>query len=265
MARSVLTLAERGARAIERGSLAALAEAGWSRHGASGPNEDAGLLAQRELVILVPGADPAIGRRAATAVLHELEASLPGFILTVARSRHTADRRALTERAPRPVAATWRRLAACSTVVEETGADRRLRRRGKDPGAPGFFDRLSPPCHLRRAYEPSCRNARDILATATSLGPRKPSRTGQTIPTDGASESSPPDVSSTDARTALTRTKACASWAIHPGRQATKGRKAGRGRTNKRTDRQPGERMRRACARSRCRMHSCSFRNNSVR
>ena len=31
----VLTLAERGARAIERGSLAALAEAGWSRHGAS--------------------------------------------------------------------------------------------------------------------------------------------------------------------------------------------------------------------------------------
>ena len=87
----VLTLAERGARAIERGSLAALAEAGWSRHGASGPNEGAGLLAQRELVILVPGADPALGRRAATAVLHELEASLPGFALTVARSRHTVE------------------------------------------------------------------------------------------------------------------------------------------------------------------------------
>ena len=71
----VLTLAERGARAIERGSLAALT----------------GLLGQRELVILVPGGDPALGRRAATAVLHELEASLPGFAVTVARSRHTAE------------------------------------------------------------------------------------------------------------------------------------------------------------------------------
>src|ERR671911_777079 len=87
----VLTLAERGARAIERDSLAALAEAGWSRHGASGPNEAAGMLAQRELVILVPGADPGLGRRAATAVLRELEANLPGFALTVARSRHTAE------------------------------------------------------------------------------------------------------------------------------------------------------------------------------
>src|SRR5215203_3584326 len=84
----VLTLAERGARAIERGSLAALADAAWSRHGASGPNDGAGLLAERELVILVPG-DPAVGRRAATAVLYELESNLPGFVATVARSRHT--------------------------------------------------------------------------------------------------------------------------------------------------------------------------------
>ena len=35
----VLTVAERGARAVERASLAALAEAGWARHG-SGPNEE---------------------------------------------------------------------------------------------------------------------------------------------------------------------------------------------------------------------------------
>ena len=87
----VLTLAERGARAIERGSLAALAEAAWSRHGASGPNDGAGLLAERELVILVPGSDPSVGRRAATAVLHELEANLPAFVVTVARSRHTTE------------------------------------------------------------------------------------------------------------------------------------------------------------------------------
>jgi sugar diacid utilization regulator len=87
----VLTLAERGARAIERGALAALAEAGWSRHGASGPNDGAALLSERELVILVPGADAAVGRRAATAVLHELEANLPGFAITVSRSRHTTE------------------------------------------------------------------------------------------------------------------------------------------------------------------------------
>jgi sugar diacid utilization regulator len=87
----VLTLAERGARAIERGTLAALADAGWSRHGASGPNDGAGLLAERELVMLVPGGDPSVGRRAATAVLHELEANLPAFVVTVSRSRHTTE------------------------------------------------------------------------------------------------------------------------------------------------------------------------------
>ncbi len=87
----VLTLAERGARAIERGALAALAEPGWSRHGASGPNDGAGLLAERELVIVVPGGDPAIGRRAAAAVLSELESNLPAFVVTVARSRHTTE------------------------------------------------------------------------------------------------------------------------------------------------------------------------------
>ncbi|HEX7298381.1 MAG TPA: hypothetical protein VF257_05205, partial [Solirubrobacteraceae bacterium] len=37
----VLTVAERGARGVERASLAALAKAGWTRHG-QGPNEDAG-------------------------------------------------------------------------------------------------------------------------------------------------------------------------------------------------------------------------------
>jgi sugar diacid utilization regulator len=75
----VLTLAERGARAIERGALAALAEPG------------APVRSERELVILVPHGDPAIGRRAAAAVLSELESNLPGFVVTVARSRHTSE------------------------------------------------------------------------------------------------------------------------------------------------------------------------------
>jgi sugar diacid utilization regulator len=75
----VLTLAERGARAIERGALAALAKPA------------AALRADRELVILVPGSDAAIGRRAAAAVLSELQSNLPRFAVTVARSRHTTE------------------------------------------------------------------------------------------------------------------------------------------------------------------------------
>jgi sugar diacid utilization regulator len=145
----VLTLAERGARAIERGSLAALAEAGWSRHGASGPNEGAGLLVQRELVILVPGSDPAMGRRAATAVLHELEASLPGFALTVARSRHTVEpadmHRAGAEALLAANVAEARGLLELS--FEETGAYRLLLpAMAEDPRElQGFFDETVAP------------------------------------------------------------------------------------------------------------------------
>src|SRR5215213_408861 len=145
----VLTLAERGARAIDRGSLAALAEAGWSRHGASGPNEDAGLLAERELVILAPGSDPAIGRRAATAVLHELEASLPGFMVTVARSRYTAEpadmHRAGAEALLAANVAEARGLVELS--FEETGAYRLLLpAMAEDPRElQGFFDETVAP------------------------------------------------------------------------------------------------------------------------
>jgi sugar diacid utilization regulator len=86
----VLTIAERGARAVERETLAALAEAGWSRPG-NGPNDAADSRAERELLILAPGPDAAAGRRTATAVLRELEAGLANYVLTVARSRHAAD------------------------------------------------------------------------------------------------------------------------------------------------------------------------------
>ncbi len=86
----VLTLAERGARGVERESLAALVGSGWPR-GAAGPNDDAGARSERELVILSPGPDGAAGRRVAGAILRELDASLPGFAVTVARSRHTAE------------------------------------------------------------------------------------------------------------------------------------------------------------------------------
>jgi hypothetical protein len=72
----VLTVAERGARAVERSSLAALVELG-----PGGPD--------RELAIVVPGIEG--GKRAAAAVRSELEAALPSYVVTVALSRPTSD------------------------------------------------------------------------------------------------------------------------------------------------------------------------------
>jgi sugar diacid utilization regulator len=140
----VLTLAERGARAIERGALAALAAPSWSRHGASGPNDGAGLRAERELVILVPGGDPSTGARAATAVLHELESNLPAFVVTVARSRHTGEpadaHRAAAEALLAANVAEARGLRELS--FEETGAYRLLLpAMAEDPRElQGFYD-----------------------------------------------------------------------------------------------------------------------------
>jgi sugar diacid utilization regulator len=76
----VVTLAERGAQAVERGCLAALVQ-----------TELPSARDERELVVLAPGQDAASGQRLADAVLRELESSLPGFLLTVARSRHASD------------------------------------------------------------------------------------------------------------------------------------------------------------------------------
>jgi sugar diacid utilization regulator len=144
----VLTLAERGARAVERASLAALAEAGWSRHRV-GPNEAVDPRAQRELVILTPAADAQAGRRAATAVLRELEASLPGYTLTVARSRHAGDpvdlHRAGAEALLAANVAEARGLVELS--FEETGAYRLLLpAMSEDPSElQGFFDETVAP------------------------------------------------------------------------------------------------------------------------
>ena len=81
----VLTVAERGVRAVERTTLAALVDMG-------APSRE------RELVLVVPAAatgdgtrPEALGRRAAAAVRQELEAALPGFSLTVALSRPAHD------------------------------------------------------------------------------------------------------------------------------------------------------------------------------
>jgi sugar diacid utilization regulator len=132
----VLSAAERGARAIERSSLAALAAAGWLR-------------AERELVIVTPSADAPAAKRVATAVLRELEAALPGFSVTVARSRHAADpadlHRAGAEALLAANVAEARGLAELS--FEQTGAYRLLLpAMSEDPTElEGFFDETVAP------------------------------------------------------------------------------------------------------------------------
>jgi sugar diacid utilization regulator len=144
----VLTVAERGARGVERASLAALAQAGWSRHG-QGPNEDAGGRLERELVILAPALDPVAAKRTAAAVVRELEAGLPGFTITVARSRHASDpadlHRAGAEALLAANVAEARGLTELS--FEETGAYRLLLpAMSEDPTElEGFFDETVAP------------------------------------------------------------------------------------------------------------------------
>jgi sugar diacid utilization regulator len=144
----VLTVAERGARGVERASLAALAQAGWSRHG-QGPNEDAGARLERELVILTPAPDAAAAKRTAAAVLRELEAGLPGFAVTVARSRHATDPADLHRAGAEALLAANVAEARGQTEVsfEETGAYRLLLpAMSEDPTElEGFFDETVAP------------------------------------------------------------------------------------------------------------------------
>jgi sugar diacid utilization regulator len=131
----VLTAAERGARGIERTSLAALV--------------DTDLRAERELVIVTPGVDAPAAKRVATAMLRELEAALPGFSVTVARSRHAGDpadlHRAGAEALLAANVAEARGLAELS--FEQTGAYRLLLpAMSEDPSElQGFFNETVAP------------------------------------------------------------------------------------------------------------------------
>ncbi len=87
----VLTVAERGARGVERSSLAATIELGPPRPRPHGAGEQRPARPDRELVILVPGHGAEPGRRATEAVLKEMEMSLTGFAFTVAMSRPATD------------------------------------------------------------------------------------------------------------------------------------------------------------------------------
>ena len=115
----VLTLAERGARVIERATLAGLVPIGPLRAG----NAD-----DRDLLLLVPATDEETAARAGGSVLDELRAGLEGFALTVARSRRTADpadlHRATSEAILAANVAEARGIESLN--FEETGAYRLL-------------------------------------------------------------------------------------------------------------------------------------------
>ena len=85
-----LTVAQRGARAVDRTCLAAAVELGPARPRGSGA-EARTLRPERELTILVPGSGPDVVARAAEAVHDELELGLAHFGLVVASSRPAAD------------------------------------------------------------------------------------------------------------------------------------------------------------------------------
>jgi DNA-binding PucR family transcriptional regulator len=69
-----LSLGLRGARSVAPGAIGAPS------------HDDAG-----EIVVVIPGADAEIGRRASSAIVRELESGLPGFAFAIGRSRHAGD------------------------------------------------------------------------------------------------------------------------------------------------------------------------------
>ncbi len=85
----VLTVAWRAARAVARTSLAASIELGPERPLPGAGREQRLGRAERELVILIPGAD--LGLRALAAVQAEMEGSLEGFSIAVSLSRPALD------------------------------------------------------------------------------------------------------------------------------------------------------------------------------
>jgi sugar diacid utilization regulator len=108
----VLTVAERGARGVERASLAALVEFGPRR--------------ERELAILVP--DPEAGARAAEAVHNELESGLDRYVLTIGLSRPASDPADLHRAGAEALLAANVAEARAQALLsfEETGAYRLL-------------------------------------------------------------------------------------------------------------------------------------------
>jgi len=125
----VIRIAQRGAVAVARDALAAGVElASWAGHRAE-PDP--------EILIVVPGNDPDLARRAADAVARELELGLSGYTFAVALSRPAVDpvdlHRAAAEALLAANVAEARGLSRLA--FEETGAYRLLLpAMSEDPG-----------------------------------------------------------------------------------------------------------------------------------
>ena len=90
----VVRIAQRGARGVARDTLAAAVELGaWPGRRVAGGNSsgDASGRPEPEILLVVPGADAEVGRRAAAAVSRELELGLAGYQCAVALSRQASD------------------------------------------------------------------------------------------------------------------------------------------------------------------------------
>ena len=124
----VLTVAWRGARAVERTSLAASIEVGPPRPRPNGNPKARRARPDAEFVLLIPGFGPDPGRLAAAAVHAELEGSLEGYALGVALSRPSGDPADLHRAASEALlAANVAEARGQETITfEETGAYRLL-------------------------------------------------------------------------------------------------------------------------------------------
>jgi sugar diacid utilization regulator len=120
----VLTVAERGARAVERSCLVAAIEL---RPGGEAIDLD-GRERAGEVVVLVPGPDGELARRVIGGVRRELDAGLPSFALALGRSRVAGDPADLYRAAAEALLAA--NVAQAQAVLalnfEETGAYRLL-------------------------------------------------------------------------------------------------------------------------------------------
>jgi sugar diacid utilization regulator len=138
----VLTIAERGARGVERTALAALVEPGPLRV----PQATA---AERELLVVVPGQGPDPGRRVASAIERELVDALPSYAIVVALSRPAADPADLHRSAAEALLAAnvAEARGQSSLSFEETGAYRLLLpAMSEDPAELGrFYDETIAP------------------------------------------------------------------------------------------------------------------------
>jgi sugar diacid utilization regulator len=130
--RRMLALVGRGARSLAPGALAAPS------------TEDTG----GEIVVLLPDGDGEVGRRAASAILRELESGLPGFAFAIGRSRRVVD--------PLELQRARNEALLAANVVE--GEPERTELGYEDTGTYQLLlPHMNDPVELRRFYDETVR------------------------------------------------------------------------------------------------------------